>query len=97
MQVEQGVKIGQQCVASSECASYHLGNIFPKYRWILLDGAEGIVVPRERIEGAKLVPTGAEFRLSVTDEAADVRPDQRDPKLIKLQNSNDRPAKVLPV
>ena len=55
------------------------------------------MIPGERIEGAKLVPTGAEFRLSVTDEAADVRPDQRDPKLIKLQNSNDRPAKVLPV
>ena len=97
MQVEQGVEVGQQCVASSQCASYHLGNIFPKYRWILLNGAEGVVVPRKRIEGAKLVPPGAQFRLSVADEATDIRPDHGNPKLVELQHPDDRPPQVLPV
>ena len=55
------------------------------------------MVPRERIEGAKLVPPGAQFRLSVADEATDVRPDHGNPKLVELQHPDDRPSQVLPV
>ena len=84
MEVEEGVKVGQECVSRSEGTSHHRGNLLPKNCRVLLNGAEGIVVSSERIKSTKLVPAGAQFRLSVANESTDVCSNERDPKLVEL-------------
>ena len=44
-----------------------------------------------------MMPPGAEFRFSVADESADVCADERDSKLVELQDPDDRPSEVFPV
>ena len=84
VKVEEGVEVWQKCVSRSEGASHYRGNFLPKNGRVLLNGPKGVVIPRERIEGTKLVPPSAQFGLGVADESADVCPNKRDPKLVEL-------------
>lgn len=83
---EERVQIGKKAITDVERLSRRIGHRAPNGRVLRLR-PQGVMIARERVEGAQLHPPLAQRLRRVEEEAANVRTDVRYAEQIELEHS----------
>lgn len=67
--IEEGVEVGKQFVTSEKGETSRLCDTGAKRNWILIDSIVGIVITGKSVEGAQLMPPGAQLFRGVSIES----------------------------